>query len=80
MGILQELVTKLQSFQVTTNSEQAADNSQEGSDLFLEISQSSTVEASKEQVTKQFSFYNHFYLMDVFFVQTMTKNISLIIY
>ncbi|XP_035536073.1 nucleolar pre-ribosomal-associated protein 1 [Morone saxatilis] len=50
MGILQDLVTKLQGFQETTNSEPAAENSQEGSDLFLEINQSSTVEANKEQI------------------------------
>ncbi|XP_044210403.1 nucleolar pre-ribosomal-associated protein 1 isoform X1 [Thunnus albacares] len=50
MGILQDLVTKLIGFQVTTDSEPAAENSQEGSDLFLEINQSSTVEASKDQV------------------------------
>ncbi|KAM9358652.1 nucleolar pre-ribosomal-associated protein 1 [Symphorus nematophorus] len=51
MGILQDLVTKLQGFQESTNSEPvAAENSKEGSDLFLEINQSSTVEASKEQV------------------------------
>lgn len=50
MAILQDLVIKLQSFQETTDSEQAAENSQEGSDLFLEINQSSTVEANKEQV------------------------------
>lgn len=50
MAILQDLVIKLQSFQETTDSEPAAENSQEGSDLFLEINQSSTVEANKEQV------------------------------
>ncbi|KAM7399033.1 hypothetical protein PAMP_018327 [Pampus punctatissimus] len=48
MGILRDLVTKLQGFEVTT--EPAVENSQEGSDLFLEINQSSTVEASKEQI------------------------------
>ncbi|XP_042342998.1 nucleolar pre-ribosomal-associated protein 1 [Plectropomus leopardus] len=56
MGILQDLVTKLQGFQETTNCEQpaaaaaTAENSQEGSDLFLEINQSSTAEANKEQI------------------------------
>ncbi|XP_059187700.1 nucleolar pre-ribosomal-associated protein 1 isoform X2 [Centropristis striata] len=50
MGILLDLVTKLQGFQETTDSEPAAENSQEGSDLFLEINQSSTVEANKEQI------------------------------
>ncbi|XP_076592199.1 nucleolar pre-ribosomal-associated protein 1 [Chaetodon auriga] len=50
MGILQNLLTKLQGFQETTNPEPAAENSQEGSDLFLEINQSSTVEANKEQI------------------------------
>uniref|UniRef100_A0A671V9A0 URB1 ribosome biogenesis homolog n=1 Tax=Sparus aurata TaxID=8175 RepID=A0A671V9A0_SPAAU len=38
-----DLVIKLQSFQETTDSEPAAENSQEGSDLFLEINQSSTI-------------------------------------
>ncbi|XP_037631816.1 nucleolar pre-ribosomal-associated protein 1 isoform X2 [Sebastes umbrosus] len=50
MGILLDLVTKLQGFQETTNSEPAAQNSQEGSDLFLEINHSSTAEANKEQI------------------------------
>ncbi|XP_041796305.1 nucleolar pre-ribosomal-associated protein 1 isoform X2 [Chelmon rostratus] len=50
MGILQGLLTKLQGFQETTNPEPAAENSQEGSDLFLEINQSSTVETNKEQI------------------------------
>lgn len=61
MGILQDLVTKLQGFQETTNSEPAAENSEEGSDLFLEINQLSTVEANKEQVGKKFSFYTFIY-------------------
>lgn len=46
MAILQDLVIKLQGFQETTDPEPAAENSQEGSDLFLEIAQSS----NKEQV------------------------------
>ncbi|TDH14693.1 hypothetical protein EPR50_G00022920 [Perca flavescens] len=50
MGILLDLVTKLQGFQETTNSEPAAENSQEGSDLFLETNQSSIAEANKEQI------------------------------
>lgn len=58
MGILQDLVTKLQDFQEATNSEPAPENSQEGSDRFLEINQSSTVEANKERVC----FYSDFYL------------------
>uniref|UniRef100_A0A8C9ZVQ2 URB1 ribosome biogenesis homolog n=1 Tax=Sander lucioperca TaxID=283035 RepID=A0A8C9ZVQ2_SANLU len=44
MGILLDLVTRLQGFQETTTSEPAAENSQEGSDLFLETDQSSTAE------------------------------------
>nr|XP_046245595.1 nucleolar pre-ribosomal-associated protein 1 [Scatophagus argus] len=50
MGILQDMVTRLQGFQETTNSEPAPENSQEGTDLFLEINQSSTVEANKEKL------------------------------
>ncbi|XP_032363230.1 nucleolar pre-ribosomal-associated protein 1 [Etheostoma spectabile] len=50
MDILLDLVTKLQGFQDTTNSEPAAQNSQEGSDLFLQTNQSSTEEANKEQI------------------------------
>uniref|UniRef100_A0A8C9ZQ89 URB1 ribosome biogenesis homolog n=1 Tax=Sander lucioperca TaxID=283035 RepID=A0A8C9ZQ89_SANLU len=50
MGILLDLVTRLQGFQETTTSEPAAENSQEGSDLFLETDQSSTAEANKEQI------------------------------
>uniref|UniRef100_A0A3Q3S3N5 URB1 ribosome biogenesis homolog n=1 Tax=Mastacembelus armatus TaxID=205130 RepID=A0A3Q3S3N5_9TELE len=44
MGILQDLVTKLQGFQETTESEPPAENSEDGSDLFLELRQSPTVE------------------------------------
>ncbi|XP_029302759.1 nucleolar pre-ribosomal-associated protein 1 isoform X2 [Cottoperca gobio] len=50
MGILLDLVSKLQGFQETTISEPAAENSQEGADLFLEVHQSSTTEANKEQI------------------------------
>ncbi|GLD53499.1 nucleolar pre-ribosomal-associated protein 1 [Lates japonicus] len=50
MGQLQDLVTKLQGFQETKKAEPAAENFQEGSDLFLELNQSSTVEADKEQI------------------------------
>lgn len=50
MGILRDLVTKLQAFQETPNSEPVAENSQEGSELFMEINQLSTGEANKEQV------------------------------
>ncbi|KAI4816002.1 hypothetical protein KUCAC02_006121, partial [Chaenocephalus aceratus] len=51
MGILHDLVSKLQGFQESAHCEPAAaENSQEGSDLFLEISQLSTAEANKEQV------------------------------
>ncbi|XP_031719530.1 nucleolar pre-ribosomal-associated protein 1 isoform X1 [Anarrhichthys ocellatus] len=50
MGILLDLVTRLQGFEEKTSSEPAAENSQEGSDLFLEINQSSTVEGNKEQI------------------------------
>ncbi len=78
MGILQDLVTKLQGFQETTNCEPATENSQEESDLFLEINQSSTVETNKQQVWKKFSFYNDFYLMEpFFFAGTLTSVIKL---
>ncbi|KAL7400418.1 hypothetical protein ABVT39_012092 [Epinephelus coioides] len=51
MGILLDLVTKLQGFHEATNSEPTAtENSKEGSDLFLEINESSPVEANKEQI------------------------------
>ncbi|XP_069563498.1 nucleolar pre-ribosomal-associated protein 1 [Brachyistius frenatus] len=50
MGILQDMVTKLQGFQDTKNTEPAAEKSPEGSDLFLELDQSSPVEADKEQI------------------------------
>uniref|UniRef100_A0A7N6A9G1 URB1 ribosome biogenesis homolog n=1 Tax=Anabas testudineus TaxID=64144 RepID=A0A7N6A9G1_ANATE len=50
MEILRDLVTKLQDFPVTTTSEPSAENLQEGSDLFLEPNQSSTVEANKEKI------------------------------
>lgn len=60
MGILQDLVTKLQDFQEPTMSEPTAENSQEASDLFLEPNQLSTVEANNEKVRKKFSFYGDF--------------------
>ncbi|XP_056297460.1 nucleolar pre-ribosomal-associated protein 1 isoform X2 [Pseudoliparis swirei] len=50
MGILLDLVTMLQGFQKNTSSEPAAETSKEGSDLFLEINQLSTVEGNKEQI------------------------------
>ncbi|XP_029923746.1 nucleolar pre-ribosomal-associated protein 1 isoform X2 [Myripristis murdjan] len=49
MGILQDVVAKLQGFQDTTTCEPVAESSQEGSDLFLEINQLSTAETNKEQ-------------------------------
>ncbi|KAG7243058.1 hypothetical protein INR49_016433 [Caranx melampygus] len=50
MKQLQDLVTKLQGFQETKKPEPEAENFQEGSDLFLELNQSSTAEADKEQI------------------------------
>ncbi|KAM8903347.1 nucleolar pre-ribosomal-associated protein 1 [Spinachia spinachia] len=50
MGILLDLVIKLQGFQESKSSEPAAENPQEGSNLFLEINQSSTVEGNKEKI------------------------------
>ncbi|XP_037325699.2 nucleolar pre-ribosomal-associated protein 1 [Pungitius pungitius] len=50
MEILLDLVIKLQGFQESTGSEPAAENPQEGSNLFLEINQSSTVEGNKEKI------------------------------
>lgn len=52
MEMLQELVTKLQSFEETSDSKPAAETQKE-SDLFLEVNQSPTVEANKEQVGKE---------------------------
>lgn len=50
MGILLDLVTSLKDHQESTNSVPTAEMPQEGSELFLEISQSSAEEANKEQV------------------------------
>ncbi|XP_019943993.2 nucleolar pre-ribosomal-associated protein 1 isoform X2 [Paralichthys olivaceus] len=51
MGQLQGLVTKLQGFQETKETEPAeAENLQVGSELFLELNQSPAVEANKEQM------------------------------
>lgn len=82
MGQLQDLVTKLQGFQGTKKSEPAstaaaAENFQDGSDLFLELNQSPAVEASEEQVGKSSAFIHDFYLTCVF-AQTMTNTIMLI--
>lgn len=52
MGILQDLVAKLQSFEETLDFKAAAEKSQ-ASDLFLEVNESPAVEANKEQVGKE---------------------------
>lgn len=62
MGILQDLVAKLQGFQGTTDSEPAVETCQEGSDLFLEINQQPAAEANKDQVRK--TFYRDSHVMD----------------
>uniref|UniRef100_A0A3P9JLM6 URB1 ribosome biogenesis homolog n=1 Tax=Oryzias latipes TaxID=8090 RepID=A0A3P9JLM6_ORYLA len=50
MGILQDMMTKLQSFAETQNSEAApAEEEQDASDLFLDVNQSSMVETNKKQ-------------------------------
>lgn len=65
MGILLDLVTSLKDHQEDTNSVPTAETPQEGSELFLEINQSSIEEAKKEQVSEKLSFadYLHFMLM-----------------
>ena len=63
MAILQDLVIKLQGFQETTDPEPAAENSQEGSDLFLEIAQSS----NKEQVWGIVQFFQWLLLDDFYY-------------
>ncbi|CAG6000164.1 unnamed protein product [Menidia menidia] len=50
MEMLQDIVTKLQESLNSINSEPTSENPQEGSDLFLELNQSSAAEANKEQV------------------------------
>lgn len=55
MGILQDLVAKLQGFQETTSSEPEGEKVQDGSDIFPEITQSSSVETNKEQVGEKFT-------------------------
>ncbi|MEQ2292050.1 hypothetical protein AMECASPLE_019180 [Ameca splendens] len=50
MVMLQDVVTRLQSFQEATNTDPAAEKPQEGSDLFLELNQSSPMECNKEQI------------------------------
>lgn len=65
MEILLDLVTSLKDHQENTSSVPTAETPQEGSELFLEINQSSTEEAKKEQVIEKLSFddYLHFMLM-----------------
>lgn len=58
MRILQDLVTKLQNLKEVTPSESTAENSQDGSDLFLETNQLTEVESNKEQVSIK-SFRKH---------------------
>uniref|UniRef100_A0A3Q3F5A3 URB1 ribosome biogenesis homolog n=1 Tax=Kryptolebias marmoratus TaxID=37003 RepID=A0A3Q3F5A3_KRYMA len=50
VGAKIKLMAKLQSFEETSNSKPATEKSQKESDLFLEVDQSPTVEASKEQI------------------------------
>ncbi|XP_038150281.1 nucleolar pre-ribosomal-associated protein 1 [Cyprinodon tularosa] len=50
MELLQDVVTRLQSFEETTNVEPVAEESQEGSDLFSDLNHSLTIETNKEQV------------------------------
>ncbi|XP_061538388.1 nucleolar pre-ribosomal-associated protein 1 [Phycodurus eques] len=50
MGILQDLVSKLQCWQVPSDPEPTEQNNLDGSDLFLDMNQSSNVEANKEQM------------------------------
>ncbi|XP_032401575.1 nucleolar pre-ribosomal-associated protein 1 isoform X2 [Xiphophorus hellerii] len=50
MEMLQDVITKLQTFEETTSADPAVENSQEGSDLSLELNQSQTIECNKEQV------------------------------
>ncbi|XP_023118676.2 nucleolar pre-ribosomal-associated protein 1 isoform X2 [Amphiprion ocellaris] len=50
IGILQDMVVNLQGCQETKHSEPAAEKSQEGSDLFLELNQLNPVEVNKEQI------------------------------
>ncbi|XP_061916834.1 nucleolar pre-ribosomal-associated protein 1 [Entelurus aequoreus] len=50
MEILQDVLSRLQGWQVSTDPEPAEQSYQEGSDLFLEVNQSSTGEANKEQM------------------------------
>ena len=57
MGQLQGLVMKLQGFEENMETEPAAaENLQEGSELFLELTQSPAVEANKEQVRQSSAF------------------------
>lgn len=53
MGILQDLVAKLQNLEETLDSKPAAETSQQESDLFLGVDESPAVEASKEQVGEE---------------------------
>ncbi|KAM4590476.1 nucleolar pre-ribosomal-associated protein 1 [Fundulus diaphanus] len=50
MEMLQDVVTRLQSFEEAINAEPVAEKRQEGSDLFLELNQSSSTERNKEQI------------------------------
>lgn len=56
MGILLDLVTKLKDFEEKAHSVPTAENPQEGSELFLEVNQSSAEEAKKDQVREESNF------------------------
>ncbi|XP_063349998.1 nucleolar pre-ribosomal-associated protein 1 [Pelmatolapia mariae] len=64
MEILEKMVIKLQGFQEAKNSELAVEKSQEGSDLFLELNQSSTAEVNIQQILLSAlgSIFKHPYL------------------
>lgn len=63
MGIVQDLVTKLQGCEENMV---VAANSQEESDLFLEINQTCTAETNKEQVGGKILIINSKFYMDFF--------------
>ncbi|XP_034022476.1 nucleolar pre-ribosomal-associated protein 1 [Thalassophryne amazonica] len=50
MTIIQDLVIKLQNIEENSTTQEDSENVQEGSDLFMNVDQLSTVKASKEQV------------------------------
>lgn len=74
MRQIQALVSKLQDLETNSLEPAATENLQEGSDLFLEINQSSAVETDKERVKKKVIFIFNIVQFVQFVIKEMMKD------